>query len=282
MESPLRQSLDHICRRLTRNELGMWCSAESSEKCHYPADGQARLVRIEDDSFWFVHRRNCIVRMVEHFHPGGLIIDAGGGNGFVTAGLKDAGFNTVLLEPDMRSAVNASQRGITQIICSTIGQAQFEPHSISAIGIFDVIEHIEDDNSFLEMIRDILEPQGKLYLTAPAFPFLWSLEDRYAQHFRRYRLGPLRRQLQRCGFAVDYSTYLFSYLFLPLLFVKTIPTKLGFSKLYTHEQTRQEHVIGPGFVKNILNQIHAWEQRRILKRKAIPWGTSVMVAAHVC
>jgi SAM-dependent methyltransferase len=281
MEAPLRYSLDYLCRHLIRNELGMWCS-ETPETCHYPDDGEQRLVHIEEESFWFVHRRDCVIQMVKNFPPQHVVMDVGGGNGLIAAGLKNAGFNVILLEPNLKSAIHASGKGVTQIICATLGQAQFEPHSIPAIGIFDVIEHIEEDLSFLKMIREILEPGGRLYLTAPAFSFLWSQEDRYAQHFRRYRLGRLLSQLRQCGFETDYSTYLFSYLLMPLLFVKAIPAKLGFGKHYTHEQTRQEHVIGPGFTKNVIQGIHAWEQQRILKRKTIPWGTSVMIAAHAC
>jgi SAM-dependent methyltransferase len=281
MESDRRYSLDYICRHLIQNELGMWCS-EKSEKCHYPEDGEQRLARIEEKSFWFLHRRDCVIRMIETFPPEHFIMDVGGGNGLIAAGLKDSGFNVVLLEPNINSAIHASQRGIEQIICATTGQAQLESHSIPAVGVFDVLEHIEDDRSFLNQVRDILEPQGKLYLTVPAFGFLWSMEDQYARHFRRYRLGSLGSLLRQCGFAVDYSTYLFSSLLVPLFFIKTIPTKLGLSKIYTHEQTWQEHVIGPGFKKSILDKIHAWELRRIMAGKWIPWGTSVMIAAHAC
>jgi SAM-dependent methyltransferase len=281
MESPLRYSLDYICRHLIQNELGMWCS-EKSERCHYPQDGAKKLVHIEEESFWFVHRRDCVIKMVEKCPPEHFVMDVGGGNGHIAAGLRNAGFNVVLLEPNIKAAIHASGRGITQIICATLGQAQLEPHSIPAIGIFDVLEHIEEDRSFLKQIREILEPQGRLYLTVPAFGFLWSLEDRYAQHFRRYRLGQLRSVLHQCGFAVDYSTYLFSYLLMPLLCAKTIPTKLGLSKISTKEQIRQDHVIGPGLKKSILDKMNAWELRRVMKGKRIPWGTSIMIAAHAC
>jgi SAM-dependent methyltransferase len=273
-------SLDHICRHLTQDESGIWF-AEESDQCHYPEDGAQRLVSVEDDSFWFVHRRNCIIEMVRRFPPEKMIVDVGGGNGFTAIGLKDAGFNVVLLEPGMKAAMNAYKRGITQIIRSTVEHARFDPHSIPAIGIFDVLEHIEDDRSFLQKLVEILIPEGRLYMTVPAFQSLWSLEDQYAEHFRRYRLDLLSTQLDNYGFVVDYATYLFSYLTLPLYFMKVVPTKLGFAKTYTHDQTRREHVIQPGFKKKILDTLHTWEQKQIRKGNMIRLGTSIMISAHV-
>jgi SAM-dependent methyltransferase len=273
-------SLEHICRRLIRDERGVFHS-EHAETCHYPQDGSQRLSCIEDDSFWFTHRRDCIIEMIRRFPPGPLILDVGGGNGFVTLGLKHAGLNAVLLEPSNEAVMKAYQRGITQIICSTVDQAQFDLHSIPAVGLFDVLEHIEDDCAFIKKICRVLMPEGKLYLTVPALPCLWSHEDRYAEHFRRYRRKSLCDQLHECGFTVDFTTYLFSYLVVPLFLVKVIPTILGLAKNYTHEQTRNEHVIQPGLKKKLVNVIHAWERKRISKGKVIPLGTSIMIAAHV-
>ena len=271
--------LSKICRHLNQNELGIWLATQS-EKCFYPEDGEKRFVGIEDDSFWFGHRRNCIIEIVKKYPPDGLIIDVGGGNGFVTLAMKQAGFNAVLLEPNIKAAMNAFRRGITQIICSTLDSAQFDAGSIGALGLFDVIEHIENDMAFLKTIRKLLKTKGKLYLTVPAFPSLWSAEDRYARHFRRYTLRLITKQLRQCGFEIDHATYLFSYLPLPLFLVKTLPTELGWARTYTHEQTRREHVLQPGLKKKVLDGIHTWERHMIKTGKTIPFGTSILVSAY--
>ncbi|MCI0498069.1 MAG: class I SAM-dependent methyltransferase [Planctomycetales bacterium] len=272
-------SLEHLCRRLIRDESGIWRS-ERSEQCHYPADGARRLNFIEDGSFWFTHRRDCILEMIKRFPPEPFILDVGGGNGFVALGLQKAGFNAVLLEPSAEAVMNARRRGIDHIICSTVDQARFDPHSIPAAGVFDVLEHIEDDSAFLAKLKGLLVPGGKLYLTVPALPCLWSHEDRYAEHFRRYRRDLLCTQLRECGFAVDYATYFFSYLVMPLFVVKVIPTKLGLAKTYTHEQTQNEHVLPSGLKKTVVEMMNAWERKRIRRGNAVSPGTSIMIAAH--
>lgn len=283
MKSSVNQQkpFEAICRHLHKDEHGIWF-ADKSEKCFYPEDGEKRLVGIEEDSFWFQHRRNCIIEVVTAYPPDGWIMDIGGGNGFVTLGLTNAGFDAILLEPDRNAVMNAYRRGVTQIVCSTIESAGFESNSIPAVGIFDVLEHIEDDLSLLKKIRKILKTKGKLYITAPAFPFLWSKEDEYGKHFRRYTLHQVEQKLHQSGFQIEYKTYLFFYLPLPLFCVKTIPTKLGLAKVYTHEQTRQEHVIQSGLKKKMLDKLNAWELHRIGLGKRIPLGTSVLVAAYAC
>ena len=50
----------------------------------------------------------------------------------------------------------------------------------------DVIEHIEDDTSELDVALSLLENDGHLIIIVPAFQFLYSDFDRNVGHFRRY------------------------------------------------------------------------------------------------
>ncbi|MCB0332599.1 MAG: class I SAM-dependent methyltransferase, partial [Bdellovibrionales bacterium] len=171
---------------------GLWVSKDQSEIA-YPESGNEGCYQIEENSFWFRHRNNAIVSVIRAFAPNGAIYDIGGGNGFVSLGMKDAGFDVVLVEPGVSGALNGKKRGLETVVCSTLQDAQFAPHSLPAVGIFDVLEHIEDDVAFLQMIRAALRPDGKLYLTVPAYQWLWSQEDVYAQHYKRYTISQLKK-----------------------------------------------------------------------------------------
>jgi len=76
-----------------------------------------------------------------------------------------------------------------------------KPASVDAAGAFDVTEHIEDDLGFLRELGGILRPGGRLYVTVPAFPFLWSQEDTDTGHYRRYTLPAIEAVLRKAGFA---------------------------------------------------------------------------------
>ena len=60
-----------------------------------------------------------------------------------------------------------------------------ESNSIDYVVTFQVIEHIQDDNYFLEEIYRVLKPGGKLLLTTPNK--LMSL-SRNPWHIREYTL----------------------------------------------------------------------------------------------
>jgi hypothetical protein len=89
-----------IAPTLKKADNGIWYSPEESS-ISYPADGNDSCFSVEDRSFWFKHRNACIAGMVSAFPPGdrGPIYDIGGGNGFVSLGLANAGFDVVLVEP---------------------------------------------------------------------------------------------------------------------------------------------------------------------------------------
>ena len=53
--------------------------------------------------------------------------------------------------------------------------------------LLDVLEHIEDDTSFLiEIIEDYMEFGGYCLITAPAFNCLFSSARSIFEHYRRY------------------------------------------------------------------------------------------------
>ncbi|MBL4865055.1 MAG: hypothetical protein JKY67_01610, partial [Pseudomonadales bacterium] len=138
--------IQSISTGLQLGNNGIWYSADI-ETINYPSDGNDACFTVEENSFWFKHRNNCIASVVKSFPPenNGTIFDIGGGNGFVSLGLVNSGFNVALVEPGLEGASNAKNRGISNVICATMDTAKFNPNTLPAVGLFDVIEHIEDD-----------------------------------------------------------------------------------------------------------------------------------------
>lgn len=256
--------------------------AKSSETISYPDDGHDNCFEIEENSFWFRHRNNCIIEMIKNFYSptDGSIFDVGGGNGFVAKGLIDAGLEVVLVEPGPVGSMNAKKRGVPHIICATTHTAQLEPMTIPGIGVFDVVEHIEDDVGFLRHLWDLLVPEGMLFLTVPAYQFLWSKEDIDGGHFRRYTLSNLRKKLMDSGFDISYSTYIFSYLPIFVFFLRTLLYKLNLSQTSASDSIRQDHSSPKGIGSKILNFFHNWELKKISTSKRIAFGGSCMIAAQ--
>lgn len=220
-----------ISTGLTPGADGIWRSA-TEEAVSYPTEGNDVCFALEDGSFWFRHRNQCIARLVRQYPPRnhGALFDIGGGNGFVARGLMSIGVEVVLVEPGPSGAANAKRRGVKHIVQATTDTAGFLPGSFPAAGLFDVLEHIRDDVVFLKSIRELLMPQGRLYLTVPAFRFLWSEEDDLAGHYRRYSMSQLRKTLAAAGFEVEFATYIFRFLPLPIFLFRTLRHWFGFKR----------------------------------------------------
>jgi SAM-dependent methyltransferase len=182
------------------------------------------------------------------------------------------------VEPGRLGAVNAKKRNLENIFCGVVSDLMGLAGQVPSIGSFDVIEHIENDDAFVKEIYKLLKNNGTFFVTVPAFQFLWSDEDTIGGHFRRYSMKKIVRLLEKNNFDVVYSTYLFSFLTLPLFFIRSLPSKMGIrKKLKT--QTTSEHNQGSGLLGKAMDSIWKWELGRIHQQKSIPFGTSCLIVA---
>lgn len=126
-------NIESISTELKLHSNGVWCS-RITEDVSCPTSGNEAYIAVEDHSFWFRHRNNCIISIVTAYPPKNneTIFDVGGGNGFVSLGLVKAGFDVVLVEPGRTGISQAKQRGLKHIICATLNTAKFKQHSLYA------------------------------------------------------------------------------------------------------------------------------------------------------
>lgn len=204
------QDLSALATGLTQDADGIW-QARARSAVDYPDEANAFCYGVEDGSFWFQHRNAVIVDAVRRFPPAGFIADIGAGNGYVSLGLQSAGFETIVVEPGPHGIANARTRGLGPLVRATLHDAGFLPGSLPAAGLFDVLEHINDDTGVLGLLHDVITPDGRLYVTVPAFQSLWSSEDELAGHHRRYTIDSLGAQLSAAGFRTEFVTYFFHH-----------------------------------------------------------------------
>jgi SAM-dependent methyltransferase len=266
-----------ISRNLEQSSDGQW-RCKSCSPVSYPEWGNEACFQVEDSSFWFRHRNACILEALRQYPPAGTVFDVGGGNGFVAKAMQDAGFDVVLVEPGATGARNAQRRRIRSVVCASLAEAGFVAASFPAVGLFDVVEHIENDHGFLEMIRNYLSPQGRVYITVPAYPALWSHEDIDAGHYRRYRKPDLQELLQKAGFAVEFVTGLFQFLPPAILVARVLPYRMGIAKPAgahaPNGKMREQHEVRNPLIGRILEQIEQREITQIRTRQETNFGGS--------
>lgn len=258
---------------------GLWWP-RSRSRVDYPDEGNAFCFQVEDQSFWFQHRNRCILAAVARFPPPGPIFDIGGGNGFVARALTQAGHPAVVVEPGPVGARNAQARGLSPVICSTLDDAGFHPGALPAAGLFDVLEHIEDDRGVLRRLASLVRPGGRLYVTVPAYQWLWSGEDVLGGHHRRYGLGALTRVVREAGFAVEFATYFFWPLPLPILLVRAIPWRLGHRPPVDVEAIKRELKPPTGPAVDLLTALLGLERKWLEGGGRLPFGGSCLLVAR--
>ena len=282
MQPTIERAHDRVCRveipkAFTLDPIGIWRLAQNSSVC-YPKAGNQEAFALEADSVWYRHRNQCLVAAIRRFPPSGPIWDIGGGNGCVTQALLDAGFPAVLLEPDPQAVLNAKKwRLLPLVLCGALENSGLETGSIAAVGIFDVLEHIQDDRAALDTIHRILKPGGILYGAVPAHQWLWSHHDVALQHHRRYNERELLKILSR-SFHLLYFSYFFGPLLLPILLFRVLAWRFGSTKCKLSAST--EHCIKPYLVFRFMLALLRPEAWAIKRGRRLWMGTSCLFIAR--
>ncbi len=247
----------------------------------YPEDRRQTNFEIEEQSFWFRHRRKCIETVLRRFPPAeGVFLDIGGGNGYMTSALQSLGFAAVLIEPGSEGCFNAKSRGISTVLCGTAADLNSASATPSSAGLFDVLEHVSDDKVFLEQIFEILPPGGRLYLTVPAVPSLWSREDELAGHFRRYTPASLKACIQSSGFQEVFTSYFFLNLIPAVFLLRALPWHFRKpSESVSTKSHRANHLAKGGGARR-LALLSLIPELYWLKISKIPYGTSLVCVAE--
>lgn len=160
-------------------------------------------------SFWTQARSSLIVWALGRYSPGlQRFLEVGCGTGAVLARLErsfpklDLVGAEALLAGLRVAHARLARTTLMQLDASRIPfDAEFD-----AVGAFDVIEHIEEDDRVLASMAGAVRPGGVLLLTVPQHQFLYGPADVFARHVRRYDRPGLVRQVEQLGFRIECVT----------------------------------------------------------------------------
>jgi SAM-dependent methyltransferase len=194
----------------------------------------------------------------------------------VAAHLQRRGVPVVAVEPGPDGARIARERGLATVICGTLEQLALPERSLAAVGLFDVIEHLEDPNHLLSSTARALREGGTLLVSVPAYKWLWSQTDVAAGHYRRYTIRRLDREVVTHGFRRVSARYLFHSLVLPVALGRTLRSVIGRRDSNTALDAAQAELRPTNrAVAATLDVIFALEDA-IDRRFPLPFGTSVL------
>ena len=139
-----------LSKNIKLSAKGYW-TTNAHETISYTEDGHRLIAESEDKSFWFQHRLECLTEVIRQY-PVTEIMDVGGGNGQIAKFLQDQKVDAVLLEPMINGVLNAQNKGVKKIIWGSLESVQPERDAVPAVGLFDVLEHIEKDTEVLSQL----------------------------------------------------------------------------------------------------------------------------------
>lgn len=238
-----------------------------------------QMREVEDVHWWFTARRKIIDKIITQLSlpKNTKILDAGCGTGGNLGMLSRHGSVTGV-EMDQKAAEMARGRNIGSVLEGYLPD-HFpidEKEKFRLIVLLDVLEHIEDDVASLKKIKEYLYENGKLIITVPAFPFLWSSHDEVHHHKRRYTRKKLIDVIKSSGMNVGYISY-YNILLFPIAVAVRIISRLHTSK---NKQDSNEAALPGNYINQLLTRCFSMEASFIGSVR-VPFGLSLIAVVDL-
>lgn len=230
------------------------------------------MAATESRHWWFRARRKILERIIESMRlPGSArILEVGSGTGGNLMMLSRHG-SVLGLEMDENARRLASEKTRGQFTIragNCPDNIPFRGEQFDLICMFDVLEHINEDVETLAALRRHLAPGGRMLISVPAYPWLWSTHDTFLHHKRRYTARTLRQVFDKSGLGIDRITY-FNTLLLPLVALARLK-----DRIVSREKSSGTGVPTP-FVNSLLYAIFSSEGH-MLTLFNLPAGVSLL------
>lgn len=234
------------------------------------AEVYRRMAELDSSHWWFEARRDIldsVIRRVVRPPAKARILEIGCGTGhnlkmFSRFGRVEA---TELNETARKLASDRLGRKVRSAALPDL--SMFKSSSFDLVALLDVLEHIPDDRQALRAILELLKPGGKLLVTVPGNPWMWSAHDVSHHHHRRYRKAQLRRLAEEAGYEVELLSPFNTLLFPPIAAARIAGKLTG--------REAADDSMPPAPVNALLKSVFSLE-RFLVGRLPLPFGVSLI------
>jgi len=234
-----------------------------------------RLDQLEGEHWWFCARRKIISAVIRRFAPKKQslrVLEAGCGTGGNLQMLSRFGQIEAFELDDEARKIAQSKMPIDVKPGMLPDQIPFRAGSFDVVTAFDVLEHVEQDVESLNKLGQQLAPGGRLIMTVPALPWLWSHHDETHHHFRRYTKSSLDETLRKAGLEPVRISYFNTLLFPMIAGLRLVRKKLGLAE-------GTDDAMPGKFANAVLKMVFGAESS-LVPHMALPIGVSLMAVAE--
>ena len=231
-----------------------------------------RMETLEDEHWWFVARRRIIAALISRYiqlPEQAKILEAGCGTGGNLKCLQVYGLLSAFEYDEYARMVAKAKSGLDVQAGALPDDLPFEGKHFDLICMLDVLEHIRDDIASLVALSHCLSDHGRILVTVPAYPWLWSKHDEVHHHHRRYH----KKELLNVAHAADLKVEQVFH-FNMLLFPAALLFRIG--KWLLNSNRADEEMPSP-WMNRLLREIFSLEQHLIGRAFSMPFGLTLGV-----
>lgn len=222
-----------------------------------------------DKHWWWRSRSALILDKLRQLRPSAgreRILDIGCGDALFFDALAEFG-DVEGVEPSAELVNHDNPHRGRVYVCPF--DSNFRPgKQYSLILMLDVLEHLDDPIGALMHALQLLEPEGILLITVPAFMTLWTNHDVLNHHMTRYTKQSFGDVARLAGLRIQEARYLYQW---------TCPVKLGVRLVETAlRPSPQAPKVPARWINETLFRISRFEQKA-LSALPVPFGSSLMI-----
>lgn len=246
----------------------------------FRSESFSRLASLEANNFWFCGRNRIIHWAIHRFsYQMSSFLEIGCGTGFVLSMISRSFPKAQVYGIEFfEEGLSFAQKRVPAAKLLRI-DAQYLPFDaeFDAIGIFDVLEHVNNDRIVLSQINKALKPGGILFVTVPQHRWMWSNVDEYACHVRRYDPEEIHTKICSENFQI-LKTSSFVSILLPIMYLSRFLPR-------NRSQTSNDHGVEAGFhlpyfLNRLFELILSFELLFIRCGGSFPFGGSRLIIAR--
>jgi SAM-dependent methyltransferase len=232
---------------------------------------------IAQPRYWWYQARESLLRAALSPYVGTAkrVLDVGSADGPSVAWLRGSGAASL-------ASLDIDPRGLAAGgVCGSALALPFASASFDVVAAFDVVEHCEPEGTALDELARVLAPGGRFLMSVPAYQWAWTHFDDLNGHHRRYTKHRAVAAVEAHGLVVERATYAFMSTF-PMFAAERLYRRLRERAAGRHPGLEPGEVpplprVNP-LVHRLLMALCSIDER-LLRRRDLPFGSSVLVVA---
>lgn len=232
-----------------------------------------RMAELDSRHWWYRARREILAGLIARHVPlpaDARLLEIGCGTGHNLAMLARFGsVDGIEIDPAARELASA-RFGKPVMDAPLPALAGVADAHYDLVAVLDVIEHVADDRASLVRIAETLRPGGRILITVPAHPWMWSAHDVVNHHQRRYTARALKTVIAEAGLKLELFSP-FNALLFPLAAAARVAGRLT-------GRSSSDDALPPAPVNALFEGIFGLE-RYLVGRVPMPPGVSFVAIA---